>query len=213
MKDENNPTAIYEELYEKYEAQKFAEVVDESDQYIAEFSGDEIVPKLELLKAMAQGRLYGFEQYRESLNYVALNYPQAEEGKKAKEILEKALPSLAGREFVADSAQTSFKLVFPFDKPEREQVVELREKVLKALSELGYNNEVSIDVYNEQEDFVVVHGFSSVAGAKSFAQQLSEKKNYGIDKKSFYISTPNYRIAQIHKNIETYLNSLNTPPQ
>ncbi|MHA6278958.1 type IX secretion system periplasmic lipoprotein PorW/SprE [Salinimicrobium sp. CAU 1759] len=214
LKDENNPTSVYEELYKKYEDQKYAEVITETEVYINDFAGDEIVSKLELLKAMAEGRLYGFEKYRESLNYVALNYPQSIEGKKAQEILNKALPSLASNQFVSDSTSNSFKLVFPFEKGEQKQVIELKEKISAALEDSNYTGgEVSLDVYDEKKDFVVVHGFSSVAGAKTFAQRLGDNKKYSVDKNYFYISTPNYRIAQIHKNIETYLTSLNTPPQ
>ena len=212
LRDENNPTAIYEDVFQKYENQEFSQVITETDELIAEFSGDEIVPKLELLKAMAEGRLYGYDKYRESLNYVALNYPQAIEGKKAQEILNKALPSMAASEFQEDSAQTSFKLIFPFEKAEKERILDFQEKITTALAEYNSSGQVSADVYNEEQDFVVVHGFTSSAGANRFAQQLAENDNYDINKKSFYISTPNYRIAQIHKNIDTYLESLNKPP-
>ncbi|WP_324720230.1 type IX secretion system periplasmic lipoprotein PorW/SprE [Salinimicrobium sp. HB62] len=213
LKDENNPTSVYEELYGKYEDQDFVEVIAGTEVYINEFAGDEIVPKLELLKAMAEGRLYGFEKYKESLNYVALNYPQSVEGKKAQEILNKALPSLASNQFISDSTANSFKLVFPFEKVEQKQATELKEEIAAALEDFNYTGEVSLDVYDGEKDFVVVHGFTSVAGAKTFAQRLTNDKKYGVNKKYFYISTPNYRIAQIHKNIETYLTSLNTPPQ
>lgn len=213
MRDENNPTAVYEELYRRYENQELVEVVAESERLINEYAGDEIVPKLELLKAMAEGRLYGFDKYRESLNYVALNYPQSIEGKKAQEILNNALPSLAGAEFAPDSTEKSFKLIYPFDKAEREDALKLKERITEALSALGLKGEVSLDVYNLKQDFIVVHGFTSAASAANFAESLKTNKNYTVDKKSFYISTPNYRIAQIHKNIETYLSSLNTPQE
>ena len=213
LRDENNPTTIYEELYRRYEDQEYAEVIAETSELINEFAGDEIVPKLELLKAMAEGRLHGFEKYRESLNYVALNYPQSIEGKKAQEILDKALPSLASNQFVPDSTVNSFKLIFPFEKAQRKEATELKEKISIALEDLSTTGSVSLDVYDKDEDFVVVHGFTSVAGAKTFAQRLADEKKYGVNKNYFYISTPNYRVAQIHKNIETYLISLNTPSQ
>ncbi|WP_029034314.1 tetratricopeptide repeat protein [Salinimicrobium terrae] len=211
LRDENNPTAIYEELYHKYDEQRFTEVIDQINRLTAELTGDEIVPKLELLKAMAEGRLYGFNSYKEGLNYVALNYPQSIEGKKAQEILSNALPSLAGAEFAPDTLSNSFKLVYSFEKEERQGASELQQKLEEALQELGYSAEISKDVYNQELDFVVVHGFTTAAGANSFAQRLADEKKYAIDKKYFYISTPNYRIVQIHKNIETYLSSLNTP--
>jgi outer membrane protein assembly factor BamD (BamD/ComL family) len=213
LRDENNPTAIYEQLYSSYENQEYAEVIAEVDLLTGQFAGDEIVPKLELLKAMAEGRLFGFETYKASLNYVALNYPQSIEGKKAQEIINQALPAMAGSQFVPDTSGTSFKLIFPFEKEEQKEAMELQETLLSAMEEFGYSWKVSRDVYNKEQDFVVVHGFNSEAEANTFAQRLTGDDKYPIDKKSFYISTPNYRIVQIHKNIETYLDSLNTPTQ
>lgn len=211
LEDENNPTAIYEELYAQYEDQEYETVIAESERLVEQFAGDEIVPKFELLKAMAEGRLYGFEAYRESLNYVALNYPQTGEGKKAQEIIDRALPSMATAKFVSQDSGNSFKLVFPVNKMEEKEVDSLQQILLNAMQDLGYSGEVSRDVYGPAQNFVVVHGFSSAAGANLFAQRLAEDTKYAIDKKSFYISTPNYRIVQIHKNVETYLDTLNTP--
>ena len=211
MRDDNNPTALYVQLYQQYEAQEYAEVIAESDRLIGQFTGDEIVPKLELLKAMAAGRLYGFDRYKENLNYVALNYPQSVEGKKAQDLLTKALPSLAASEFDPDGTANSFKLVYTFQKREKQEALDFRNRISEIIEELDYTQEVSLDVYSEQQDFVVVHGFTSAERAQGFAELLETNNKYRIDKKSFYISTPNYRIAQIHKNIDTYLTTLNTP--
>lgn len=208
LNDEDNPNALYKDLYALYEDQKYEEVIDRAKELSIRFTGDEIVPKLELLKAMASGRLMGFEAYKENLSYVALNYPQAEEGKKAQQILEEAIPSMASTEFKADSAATSFKLVFPFEKKDNDSAAELVDQLEEVLEELGYTQlRVSLDVYDPEQVFVVVHGHRSSSRAKGFAELLSVNKNYLIKKNSFYISTPNYRIAQIHKNIETYLNT------
>ncbi|MCX2838843.1 hypothetical protein OQ279_11865 [Salinimicrobium sp. MT39] len=211
LQDENNPTAIYEELYAGYEYQKYDSVIVKSNRLIEQFAGDEIVPKLELLKAMAEGRLYGFEAYKESLNYVALNYPQTVEGKKAQDIIDRALPTMATAEFVPQNSGNSFKLIFPVNREEKKDVDSLQQSLVNALQEFGYSGEVSRDVYNSNQDFIVVHGFSSAAAANLFAQRLEEEDKYAIDEKSFYISTPNYRIVQIHKNIENYLETLNSP--
>jgi tetratricopeptide (TPR) repeat protein len=211
LQDENNPTAIYEDLYRKYEDQEFETVIAGSSEMINQFTGDEIVPKLELLKAMAEGRLYGFNRYRESLNFVALNYPQSIEGKKAQELLTKALPALSVSEFTSDSLGKSFKLVFPFEKASKEDALKFKNSISEIIKDLEAPQEVSLDVYNMDQEFVVVHGFDSAAKANDFAADLLKDKKPINKNNYFYISTPNYRIAQIHKNIETYLNSLNTP--
>ena len=211
--DENNPSVLYGELYKKYEAQQYEEVLQESDRLIADFSGDEIVPKLELLKAMASGRLYGLESYRENLNYVALNYPQSVEGKKAQELLKNAIPRMAEGSFKNDTLATSYKVIFPFNTKASKEAESFRSKIDTTLTKHNYRDlKTSVDVYDAQQKFVVVHGFSSRERAQGFQEFLSKNKKYGVDKKSFYISTQNYRVAQIHKNIATYLETLNQDP-
>lgn len=214
LQDENSPEAIYNELYRLFEDQEYEEVLRQADELLGRFTGDQIAAKIELLKAMAVGRLEGFEAYKEALNYVALNYPQREEGKRAQQLYKEALPGLADKNFRQDSIATSFKLVFPFEKAQEEEAGNLKEIIEKAIEELRYGDlKTSLDVYDPRQDFVVVHGFSSARRAQGFADLLSAKENYQIDKNYFYISTPNYRIVQIHKNVDSYLESLIKSPQ
>ncbi|MFV8837268.1 type IX secretion system periplasmic lipoprotein PorW/SprE [Salinimicrobium soli] len=213
LQDENNPTALYEEVYQLYEDQQYAEVIERAGGLASEFAGDEIVPKLELLKAMAQGRLLGVESYKEGLNYVALNYPQSLEGIKAQEILQTALPTIANPVFKNDSLASSFKLVFPFEITEKSKAEELKKIITNSLEKLNYSEiKASVDVYGPQQIFVVVHNFRSPENALGYAELLEKSKENKVTRKSFYISAENYRIAQIHKNIDTYLETLN-PPQ
>lgn len=212
LEDKNNPTTLYEEVYHLYEQQRYSEVIEQSNSLSQKYAGDEIVPKLELLKAMAQGRLNGLQNYKESLNFVALNYPQSEEGKKAQELLNIAIPAMPQSEFRSDSLAASFKLVFPFATSEREESQAFRNKLEEIIEELDYSYlKVSFDVYDPEQIFIVVHGFSSSDRAEGFKELISVNKKYQIKKNSFYISTPNYRIAQIHKNLDVYLATLQTP--
>jgi hypothetical protein len=64
----------------------------------------------------------------------------------------------------------------------------------------------SLDVYTKNTTFVVVHGLRSINGAKGFAEFLGENKEK-ITKDHFAISAKNYEIIQIHKNLESYLES------
>lgn len=206
LEDENNPTTLYQEIYKLFEKQRYSEVIVQSNELGRKYAGDEIVPKLELLKAMAKGRLYGVEGYKESLNFVSLNYPQTEEGKKAQEILNVSIPAMPSNEFTPDSLANSFKLVFPFEVSARENALEFENRLEEIIEELDYTQlKVSFDVYDPEQVFVVVHGFSSRGRTEGFKELLSVNKKYLIKQNSFYITTPNYRIIQIHKNLENYL--------
>ena len=60
-------------------------MISEAEKNIKLFEGDAFVPKFEILKASASGRLYGFDAYKEGVNYIALTYPNSEEGKHAQD--------------------------------------------------------------------------------------------------------------------------------
>jgi hypothetical protein len=64
----------------------------------------------------------------------------------------------------------------------------------------------SKDVYNKNTTFIVVHGFKTIEGAKGFSDLLEERKSK-ITRPYFAISSPNYEIIQMHKNLDEYLNS------
>ena len=52
------------------------------------FEGLPIVPKFELLKAYAIGKKEGLAAFKKALDFVSVNYPNTEEGKKAIEVSE-----------------------------------------------------------------------------------------------------------------------------
>ena len=74
-----------------------------------------------------------------------------------------------------------------------------------ALSGLGVDMVTSIDYYDPQTKFVIVHGLKTRLGAHGFAEVLKENKKYKIAQPFFEISSPNYKIIQIHKNLNDYL--------
>ncbi|WP_412559630.1 tetratricopeptide repeat protein [Winogradskyella sp. MIT101101] len=214
-KDENSPEVIYTNLYKKFENQEYQEVITEADIQIKRLEGDDFLPKFEILKASAKGRLYGFEAYKEGINHIALTYPNSEEGKKAQEILNNAIPALAKKDFVSDDVAKNFNVIYQFDKGSGEDieafVKTLNEEIEKKIK--YFDLTTSIDVYDENTTFVVVHGLTSIQGASGFAQllQSDERDSRGrpvkpkITKEYIAISSPNYAIIQRHKNLNTYL--------
>jgi tetratricopeptide (TPR) repeat protein len=214
-KDENSPEYIYTNLYKQFENQDYAEVIATAETQIKRLEGDDFVPKFEILKASAKGRLYGFEAYKEGINYIALTYPNTEEGKKAQDLLKDAIPVLAKKEFIADDVAQNFNVIYQFDKNSDEDI----DTFIKTLNEeieekiKYFDLTTSKDVYDENTIFVVVHGLKSIQGAGGFAQllQTDDKDERGRDippkitKEYFAISSPNYAIIQRHKNLNAYL--------
>ncbi|MEH6745931.1 MAG: hypothetical protein V7670_03755 [Maribacter arcticus] len=210
----DSPEKRYENLFKKFKEQEFLQVITGAEENINRFTGDPIVPKFEMLKANAIGRLQGFELFKEALNYVALTYPNNPEGKKAEQMVVEQLPKLEPKEFSpeTDSKGTSnWKVVFPFKRNNNEKALKLMELLVKSIEDLRYKNIVSKDIYNLENQFVVVHGFKSKDFALGYAELLKNNKDYRVADENFVVLSENYKIIQVHKNIIDYRNTLLTP--
>jgi hypothetical protein len=141
--DESSPEFKYKELYNDFEAGKYAYVIQKCDDYMMVYNGNDIIPKFELLKATAIGRQQGFEAYKKALNFVSLNYPSTEEGKQAQLIYSNVLPVLAVKEFVPDEDSENWKLVYKFTNEEGEAAQKLKEQLDKALADYYYTDMVT----------------------------------------------------------------------
>ncbi|MDA8686818.1 hypothetical protein N9L94_07375, partial [Robiginitalea sp.] len=173
------------------------------------FPGDPLVPKFEMLKANAIGRVRGFAAYQELLNQIALDYPNSEEGIIANKIIQEQLPKMASADFVDLNSKENngnWKLVFPMLLQDSIQSINLVTVIENSLKDLGYRYRVSSDVFTERENFVVVHGFPSQDYAQGYAELLRNNPNYRIENPSFTIFSAHYKTLQIHKNLQDFNN-------
>jgi len=208
-RDENSPESLYEALYVQHENQEYLDVVSKSEAYIKTFDGESMVPKFELLKAIATGRLYGFEAYKKAVNYLAVTYANTPEGKQAQNIETNILAKLESKDFVAesDSIPDNYKVVFKFQASQPEVISSFKEVLVTVIGNVKYYNlKASIDVYDPTTKFVVVHGIRTSQVAKTFNQLLTEEDQNKITAPYFVVSSTNYQIIQIHKILDDYLN-------
>ena len=213
LNDKQGPDALYAQLFKWYKEQKYFKVITASQEYIEAFVGDPIVPKFEMLKANAIGRLQGFEAFKEALNYVALTYPNNPEGKKAEQMVAEQLPKMESKEFLTDSSISetgNWKVVFEFMTNDTGKAKKLQKKLKEILEELNYKNKVSKDIYNLENEFVVVHGFKSRDYALGFIELIEKSKKFRMNKKKFVILSQNYQTILIHKNLRDYKNEVLT---
>ena len=211
-KDENSAESLYEALYQKFENQEYVEVVSKCEQYINTFDGEPIVSKLELLKATATGRLYGLEAYSKAINYIAITFANTPEGKQAQDIEANVLSKLTSSEFIqeSDSITNNYKVVFKFENSKPDQIAGFQKTLEEVLKNVTYYSlKSSIDVYNTNTTFVIVHGLRNAQVAKTFDQLLTKEDKKKIKEPYFAITSANYQIIQIHKNLDAYLNTGN----
>ncbi|HET8736802.1 MAG TPA: hypothetical protein VFM69_09390 [Pricia sp.] len=209
--DADSPEARYAALYKLYQQQEFLKTITGAEENIDQFTGDPIVPKFEMLKANAIGRLNGFEPFKEQLNYVALTYPNTPEGKKAERMVAEQLPKLAVKNFSSETGSKgtgNWKVVFPFRRSNNEIALRVKRDLEAAIKDLRYTNIVSKDIYTLEDQFVVVHGFPSKDYALGFAELIKFNEDYRIDYENFVILSSNYKIIQVHKALQEYKNQI-----
>jgi len=209
------PKAVYENLYNRYQNHEYKTVLAEISGAIDRFTGDEIVPKLELLKANLIGKLSGLEEYGKALNFVALNYPNSEEGKRAERMIAVDLPKLQALQ-LSSLESKNWKILYATKDFEDQPTKVLREKIAKFIKERGLEKlTVSLDIYTMTDNFVVIHGLNSKDLADGITAILKDYKEYKVQEKAIVISAENYTIVQIKKNIDEFLagNLTATPTQ
>lgn len=201
----DSPNSVYQKLYKQNKEGDYKAALAGTEEAINRFTGDEIVPKLELLKASITGKLGGLNEFRNALNYVSLNYPNSEEGKKAEKLIMVDLPKLEALQ-LSKAASKNWKVLYATKDFENAPTKALREKIKKFIADRSLNKlSVSLDIYTMTDNFVVIHGVTSEDLANGVASVLKEFKEYKVPETPIIISAENYTIVQIKKNLEEYL--------
>lgn len=207
----DSPQVAYQKLYDLYDAGDYKKVLASTGDAIEQFTGEEMVPKFELLKARAIGRLKGLEEYKKALNFVALSYPNSEEGKKAESMLTREVVVMEAMKFNSVEP-ASWKLLFKADNLSDKNTVALYGKLVKFIKDRSFDKiKMTVDVYTMDKNFIVIHGMKTEEHAKGIASILKEFKEYSIKEPSYVISNENYKVVQVKKNFEEFLTVGNGP--
>ena len=203
--DSDNPEIVFNALYKKFENNLLRDVYTEVDEAIFKFTGEESLPKFEMLKAKIVGRLKGVEEYKKALNFVALTYPNVEEGKQAEKMMQIDVPLIEALDFGL-SKPTGYKIIFPKKYPYEKEVKKVTDKVTKYIND---TNAVALksseDIYTLTDNFIVIHGFDNKDAAISVLSVLQLHKNYKITDKVYIISTEDYKIVQMKKKLDEWI--------
>ncbi|TRX23761.1 gliding motility protein [Flavobacterium franklandianum] len=197
--------AEYNKWYKSYQDEQFVILLEKIDGLIIQYYGDEIVPKYELLKANTIGKLRGLEAYKKAMLFVADNYASSEEGKNAREILTTQIPLLERMNFTISESK-NWKILYKVGQQADKATKNIEDKINKFiagenLTRLTY----TFDIYTEKENFITIQGIKSEAYAKNLASILKEDKKFKIIEPAIVISSDNYKVVQIKKNLAEYL--------
>ncbi|TDE06772.1 type IX secretion system periplasmic lipoprotein PorW/SprE [Flavobacterium hiemivividum] len=200
----DSPEEAYDKLYKRYENEEFLVVLEQSDEMINQFSGDEIVSKFEFLKANTLGKLKGLKAYKNALQFVVDNYPNSEEGKKAQEILKDQIPFLEKLELTTAESK-NWKILYRVPASDVNSTKLVEEKIKKLTSIASYKDlSYSVDEYSGTENLIVIHGINSEEYARNISTTLREKNDFKVVVPAIILSNENYKIIQIKKNLDVY---------
>ena len=201
------PSENYNRLYKLVESGDYKTVLSESEKAINQYTGEEVVPKFELLRAFMIGRIKGLEEFKKALNFVALNYPNDDEGKRSELLLATDVPKFESLRFY-QAKPLGWKILYKAAGLEDKNTIQLQDKIKKFITDRDFAKiKMSFDLYTTDKNFIVIHGMKTEEYANGIASILKEFKEYKVQDKAYIISSDNYKIVQIKKNFEEYLNT------
>lgn len=201
----DSPENLYNNLYQLYSNEEFSAVLEKIDSLISQLSGEEIVSKFELLKANTIGKQNGLVAYKSALQFVADNYSNTEEGKKALEVLTDQIPLLEKMEFSNEESQ-SYKILYQATAREDLAAKVIEEKLKKFLAAENFQKlSITYENYSSREVFIILQGIKSKQYANDIALILKDNKEFKIAEPAIIISNENYKVIQIKKNLSDYL--------
>ncbi len=197
------PETLYAKALDLFENQQLLKTLEALEELTVLASGSSIEPKINLLKAHTLGRLNGIAAWKVSLNEVATNFSAVEEGIRAKALLEEV-------EALNDLEETgviykNYKWVFPFTLAEKQNAQDFLKILEKEVKSHNRFWSVSLDTYNPDFVFVVVHGIRDPKEIENWKTQQKRYKSKAEQNDNFVTLASQYR--EYMKN-KTWINNL-----
>ena len=185
------PEKLYENALKLYKEQKFIETLEEIELLTVMASGKQLEPKISLLKANSLGRLNGIETWKESLMEVATTFSAFEEGIYAKGLINQ-IEKLNNLEDTG-VVYKNYKWIFPFKELEREKTEIFFNSLKEVLAKHNKRWTLSIDTYNKDYIFVVVHGVRDPKNIEMCKAKMQFKSSNLLKEHNFVALTSQYQ--------------------
>jgi len=192
------PQTIYKDLLELYKKGQLIKFLALSEKNEILFSGSQIEPKYNLLKANVMGKLDGIKIWGEELNKFKTKYPETSEANQAKKIIKK-LKELELAE--KGKVYKNYKWILPYRIEDSLKLIDSQQKLQKIFHDEKEITEkwfFSKDLYNREYNFLVIHGILNINLLNEFQEKLSEKYDYQVNTNNFVALSSQYR--EILKN-------------
>lgn len=185
------PEKLYENALKLYKEQKLIETLEEIELLTVMASGKQLESKISLLKANSLGRLNGIQTWKESLMEVATTFSAFEEGIYAKGLINQ-IEKLNNLEDTG-VVYKNYKWIFPFKELEREKTEIFFNSLKEVLAKHNKRWTLSIDTYNKDYIFVVVHGIRDPKNIEMCKAKMQFKSSNLLKEHNFVALTSQYQ--------------------
>jgi TolA-binding protein len=185
-------------LQSLFKEQKFKLVINEIDKQLNFIESQKISVDYELLKAASYGRLEGILYYGEILKEIVNKYPNSSRANELKGISEEINKKW---KFKKDNEKSGkHLLVYSVDSES------LNQEVLgKIKNVLGNSTRVSLDVYNQTTNFLVIGDFLNLENANKLRDFLEEKIELLKLNNNFVVLSSQYKNMLIYKTLDLFI--------
>jgi hypothetical protein len=195
------PETLYKNVLDLYRQQKFEEAVEAIEPLMILASGSSVEPKTALLKAHITGRLNGVEEWKTALGEVITNYSATEEAKNASDLLSEI-------EAYDDLKETgtiykNYKWIFPFLTSDKDLSQAFFEEIKKVVDTHKQRWSVSLDPFNREHTFVVIHGIRDLRELENIEENSAFSELLSRNNENFVALSAQYRTIIKNKNWKT----------
>ena len=187
------PEGKYQALYQAYTNQQYKEVIEKAEPLKIVTSGTPLRPKIALLMAQTQGKIYGEKALAEALKALIEAYPNAEEAAYAKNLIDRLSQPPAEN----TQEQHKWVFVFPYDLSLDSLSLQMENKGKEILNR---PIKVSRDVYNLEHQFIVVHAQQPFQQKEKLLAGWQEIPMFIKNTNNFVVLGSNYGLIQRQKS-------------
>ena len=185
------PEKLYANVLSLFEKQDFKKVLTEIEALEVVTSGSQMEPKIALLKAHTQGRLYGIDAWKSALREVEANFSAVAEGINAKALIAQIETNDLNE---SGAVYKNYKWIFPFLSSDEKESLAFYKELKNILSTTKRNWKVSQDTYNEEYTFIVVHGIRDTQEVELLKENERVKNTLSFENiDNFVALTSQYR--------------------
>lgn len=225
--EQNKVKNLYARIYNDYQAGRHNQVFIKTENAVALYPDDELIPKFMYLHALATGKTKDTKIFREALVNLVSKYPQTDIAEESKNIIayidsykpalkEEKEAEIAKEIYVASAENQEHYCILVL---EDENIINYNQLIFNIINfNLDFFDDLNLNASKEkiddQEQIILIRSFKKKSQAMRYYRRINSYEDLyrDIDSKkleTFFISKENYSILKKDKSISRYIKYFN----